>query len=410
MPWSVDNLPASVSKKDWTDEQKKEFCKQANAILKESGDEGIAIATAIKHVEGDKEKQNASQFPRVFYARHMQPGLVGYEDETIYVDLDAIKNMMPSGVGKPVFIHHDDVDLATMKEKAAGYVTESFYNELDGWAWFKILAIDDAAHQAIAKRWSVSNAYIPHAWGEAGMQNNCPYNRKMLGGEFTHLAIVPNPRYEEACIMSPEEFKVYQDAKKTQADELRNSKTEKTQEIAPMLKFFRKSKEQIENAADVSDEDFVEFEGKSILVKDLRQLTNAKKNDMNEEFKKDEDKKDKKEEKENDSECYDLDGEKVSIEDLKNAYRSAKKNMKKNADKDDDKAKDEEEKENDDEDMDDMENKKQKKNSKDTKHFDEMRNAPNTFKWDGSDKARVIDTSIDKLARGKELFSLNHNK
>lgn len=40
MPWSKDNLPDAVSKKDWSDSQKEQFVKTANAILEESGDEG----------------------------------------------------------------------------------------------------------------------------------------------------------------------------------------------------------------------------------------------------------------------------------------------------------------------------------------------------------------------------------
>ena len=137
---------------------------------------------------------NAKQFPKCFYAKHMETGLAGYETETILIDTDNLKTMIPTFVGKPVYVRHQEVDLDTMKDKACGYVTDSFYNELDGWLWVKILITDDDGFLAIANGWSVSNAYVPTEWGAGGTHHNCPYDRKIIGGEFTHLAIVPDPR------------------------------------------------------------------------------------------------------------------------------------------------------------------------------------------------------------------------
>lgn len=353
-----------------------------------------------------QEKQNAAQFPRVFYCRHMQPGIVKYENETILVDTDGVKHMMPSGVGKPVYIHHQKVDLDTMKEKAAGYVTDSFYNELDGWAWFKFLAIDDDCYHAISEGWAVSNAYVPTEWGEGGTKNNCPYEREVKNGEFTHLAVVPDPRYEGACIMTPEEFKIYQDSQKRKLEELQNSNQSKGK---TMLKLFKNTKQEV---ASIDADTMIELEnGKSVSIEEMINAV-CKKNA------------EEKKEKENGDQMVDVDGEKMPLKELVNKYK--KMNEKKNESQDEEEEEDEPKKEkknrqkkNDGEDDDDDgRTKKEKSKSdkghddqiekdleedeeKENSHFDELRNAHLKH---GTDVV-VLETSMDKLARGRALFT-----
>jgi hypothetical protein len=192
------------------------------------------------------EQHNAKQMPRIFYAKHMQPGLAEYSNERILVDTDALKSMIPSFVGKPVYINHQAVDLEKLKENAAGYVTDSFYNEADGWAWVKMLAIDDELYQAISNGWSVSNAYIPTTHSPGGTQHNVAYNRKINTAEFTHLAVVQNPRYEQACILTPEQYKVYQEKKLQQLAELKNSKSAPQKGANSMFKIFKNKPEETE--------------------------------------------------------------------------------------------------------------------------------------------------------------------
>jgi hypothetical protein len=441
MPWSPENLHPSVAKKDWSESQKKEFCRIANAMLAKGIDEGEVIATATKRVES---KTNASDFPQFYYAKHMKPGLAKYDEETILVDNDAIKNMIPTMNGRPVYIHHNDVDLETMKSDASGYVTDSFYNELDGCAWCKIMIIDDEAHDVIKKNWSVSNAYTPMQHEGKGTMHNCPYDRKILNGEFTHLALVPNPRYEDACIMTPDEFKAYQEVQKKQIDELRNSKPENNQEIKPMLKFFRTAREEISNAADITDDSYIEFQGKRITIGDLNEILNSKKTKMNDEdekagkhAKKEDEKKNKKSkknaepkksEKEDDededdkeNEVFDMDGEDVTMNDMKKAWGAYKKNRKENESMDEDDDKDDDESDEDDEDEDgrdggenrkkdeeghkNKKNKKEKKNSRESDHFNDIRNAH--MKQAFQTEEREIETAQDKLARGRKFFGLD---
>ena len=302
---------------------------------------------AKKH-EGDveyfKEHTNATQTqkPSVFYCRHMQPGTCAYEKETILVDTDCLQNMLKSGVGIPVYVHHQvRIDIRDQRDKADGYVTESFYNELDGWAWFKMLVITDEARLAIANGWKVSNAYRPLVFGPSGKKNNVPYDREFKEAELTHLAIVPNPRYEKADIFTPDEFKTYQESLKQKLTELHNSKAEKpllSKGIA-MFKFLRKKTEEVQNAGDATH---VEIDGKIVSVAEMVNAVKKNESESDAEAKREAEEKKKAEEKEN--EMVDVQGEKMPLKELVNRY--TKMNEKRNADEEEKKKKEEEEKKN----------------------------------------------------------------
>lgn len=348
---------------------------------------------------------NAKQFPSVYYARHMFPGLCGYEKETILVDTDAIKRMLKSFIGKPVYAKHQPIDLTNLKEEADGYVVESFYNELDGWAWVKFIAIDDVIHEKIAKGESVSNGYTPTEWGASGQFHNVDYNRKVINGIFGHMAIVPNPRYEEADIFTPDEFNAYQENKRLEMEQLKNSKTPDGEKTMSKLKFWKNDKKEVE-IDPTATHTFTNDKGEQVEVSIQEMIdthVNAKKNEAD---KKAEDEKENKKPKMNDDDEIDVDGEKMTMKDLVNSYRSSKANAKKNSDEksEDDKENEAEESESDKKDKEnesDETDKKdeEKQNSKSAKHFDELNNAHTT-------KATVntIDTSMDKMQRGQSRY------
>jgi len=337
------------------------------------------------------ENQNASQFPRTFYARHMQPGTCGYEDEIVLVDTDAIKKMIPTGVNKPIYIHHQNVNLDSIKEDADGWITESFYNELDGWAWFKCIAIDDAAHKAIDNGWSVSNAYRPTQFGVGGTKNNCPFNREVLNAEFTHLAIVPNPRYEEACIMSPEQFRNYQEAKRKELENTRILHNSNPTKGNAIMKFFKFKKEEVST---VDNDTMVEIDGKTISVVEM--LNAVKKNEEEEEK--------KAKEKINEDDMIECDGEKMPLKELMNRYK--KMNEKKNAEEKEEekkkKEKDEaEKKENESKNAEEEEKKKKSEEDKEnSKFYAELMNAHNT----AQKTETPVEAPQNKMIRGKKRY------
>jgi len=311
-----------------------------------------------------EEKTNAKQMPVVYYAKHMETGLAEYEDERILIDTDYLKEMIPSFNGKPVYVGHQKVDIDKLQEQADGYISDSFYNELDGWLWVKFVAVSDKAHKAIADGWSVSNAYVPTTWGHGGTHHNVSYDRQITGGYFTHLALVPDPRYEEAKVLTCEEFKAYQKAMKDKLEEIHNSKEEKPK----MFKIFQTKREEV---ASLSPDSMIELRnGKTITFQEL--LNSGE------------------------------DMEKKYVE-LENKYNAIVEDMEAKKNSEDDKSKEEETKENEaeedkkEEDKEELVKKEEEEKSNSKKHFDELRNA-NT-------QSRVtVDTPMDKLARGQSRY------
>lgn len=172
--------------------------------------------------------KNSKNFPKRYFARHIKEGPVHYlekgEDKLYLVKNEALMKMNPSFEGKPIYVKHvEDVDLDKMKEQAVGYVVKSFYNEFDGAWWVEIIA-DDEAQGYIEKGWAVSNAYLPTELGSGGVYHDFDYDKEVKNGIYEHLAIVNNPRYEEAVIMTPEEFKDFNEGRKADLDKLKNSK------------------------------------------------------------------------------------------------------------------------------------------------------------------------------------------
>lgn len=329
------------------------------------------------------EKRNAKQMPKKFMVRHMNNGLAGYEDEKILVSTETMKKMCKSFDAKPVYVGHQGVDVEKLQEQSDGYVSRCFYNELDGWLWAEIIIVSDEGQEAIAKGWSVSNAYIPTQSGPGGTCHDIEYKREILDGDFTHLAIVPNPRYEEATIMTPEEFKVYQADKKNELEELKNSKNKKGANIMFWFKKEVTTPEELENAS------YTLKDGTAISIADMVkavEVENAKKNETKEEEK------------------LNLDAEiavgedRMTLKELINRYQELDKE-KSNADDEDDKSKESSKKRNTDDEEKDKENKDEE--MKNSKFFDELKNAS---KVSGITEKSKPHLKLDGLELGKKNY------
>lgn len=205
--------------------------------------------------------KNAKTAPVIYYGLHMCEGVAEYREPTvnngepyrIFIGEDTIKNMDPTFAGRPVYVKHvDSVNLDNLQAEADGYVVESFFNKADGKHWAKFIVVSDAGHEAIRKGWKLSNAYIPKEMSGGGLWHGVEFEKKVMRGEYEHLAIVPNPRYEESKILTPEEFKAYNHEKELELTRLANDKGEKSM----AFNLFKKTK--VDNAAD--------FESMSVLL------------------------------------------------------------------------------------------------------------------------------------------------
>ena len=109
---------------------------------------------------------------------------------------------LPTIVGAPVIIQHKDITEDNADELRCGVISNARYNEFDGWYYVEGVIWDEKAIELINKGWSVSCSYDFLAFNdEGGIENNIKYDKEFTQLNFTHLAIVDNPRYERANIV-----------------------------------------------------------------------------------------------------------------------------------------------------------------------------------------------------------------
>ena len=148
----------------------------------------------------------------------IEPGIVSYESEgegVLLVTKESLDKMANTFIGMPVFneIHKDiDPELAyrfreagesEKRDLADGIVADVMYNPESGWYDAVMLVWDEETIENIEnKNYSVSCAYdIKEVDNTPGTWHNSPYDAKLIDGEYIHLAVVNNPRYEGAKII-----------------------------------------------------------------------------------------------------------------------------------------------------------------------------------------------------------------
>lgn len=182
----------------------------ATEIAKDHLFEDAEYYTKLKTIE----KQNSKDWAKTYKASNfIEKGVCTYNDETIYLSQEALNKAIASIKGRPVVIKHQKVTPQNMEDHAVGYVSDCGFCEQEASFYCNFLVFDDEGKEVIAKDYSVSCAYIPKAFGNGGTWHNTPYDREVTELEFTHLALVPDPRYEDA--------KIYENSK----DEIHNAKT-----------------------------------------------------------------------------------------------------------------------------------------------------------------------------------------
>lgn len=208
----------------------------------------------------EPELVNASPegWPKRYEARHIEPGLVNYDDMklgTLLVERDAIERMRPSFLGKPVYdLDHVGQGRTTPKDfqngKAVGIVTRAWAGD-DGWDWVEFYVWDPRAQKHCeSSAYAVSNSYAPtDADKTPGLRNNIPYQWRVINGDYKHLAVVPNPRYEGSHIV------------------VCNSKGGTDMKLFAL---FGGKKNELDSSKTI------EVDGKQVALKDLIEVHNAK--------------------------------------------------------------------------------------------------------------------------------------
>ncbi len=191
------------------------------------------------------------------YGMHFYPGVAEYRPEgkdafRVFLNENTIRNMGPTFAGCPVFVDHvDEVEsnVNELRKEADGWVVESFFNEADGKHWVKFLVCSEAGDRAIKNGFKLSNCYIPEKFASGGEWNGVPYSKEITGATYEHLALVKNPRYEESKVLTPEQFKKYNDEKRNELVRFANNKDSNDQKGDSSMNLFKRTK--VENAADL---------------------------------------------------------------------------------------------------------------------------------------------------------------
>lgn len=347
--------------------------------------------------------QNASRKPEVYYGQHFAPGVAEYrepgkEPYRIFINSETIRDMDPTFVGRPVYVFHkeDEVDWSNIQQEADGFVIESFYNAADGHHWVKFIVVSDKGHEAVAKGWKLSNAYHVKSSKGAGIWHGVNYVKEVSAGEYDHLAIVPNPRYESK-VLTPEQFKSYNAEKELKLEKLANSDDDQGE---PM--FFKKQK--VENSKELEEMSVtLPKSKKEVSVAEL--IANADSNMM--------------------SGCYangehkvKVGDEEMTVNELVSKHLEMKNKM--GGDEADKAAKEDPGAEHPAEEMaandEDEEAKKkalelakheekeiaEKKKNSDEENFKKLKNAPAN-----QEEVVYVDTSMDRVARGKTRYGSN---
>lgn len=209
---------------------------------------------------------------KIFYGIHFYPGVAEYREEgqepyRVFLNENTLRDMDPTFAGKPIFVEHvDEVDpdLNKLRSEADGWVIESFFNASDGKHWVKFIVVSDQAERAIRNGMRLSNAYIPRSFKDGGLWNGVHYDKEITAGEYEHLAIVKDPRYEESKILTPEEFKLYNEEQVQELKKIANSQKKGTK---MKLSFFKRTK--VENAIEPDMEILLPKSGKTVTLEAL---------------------------------------------------------------------------------------------------------------------------------------------
>lgn len=137
---------------------------------------------------------------RPFKARFLQAGLVRYNFGVCLLKKETIDGFINTFIGTPVIIDHKD-DIS--ESDKVGVINNIWFSPEDGWFWCDGVITDESAVTLIEKGYNVSCQYRITDYSEnreGKLHNGNPYDKEILNGVFEHLAIVENPRYEDAFI------------------------------------------------------------------------------------------------------------------------------------------------------------------------------------------------------------------
>ena len=140
---------------------------------------------------------------RHFVSRFIEAGAVSYGSAGVLkVTKEALDKFVQSFVACPVIVKHKKLTKENVDDERVGVVNSVWFEPNDAWFYCDGVIYDNDAIRKIENGWSVSCTYdMTESTGESGEWHNIHFDDELLNGVFQHLAIVPNPRYEDATII-----------------------------------------------------------------------------------------------------------------------------------------------------------------------------------------------------------------
>ena len=152
---------------------------------------------------GDDISDEAKGKGRKFVSRFIEAGVAHYRDfGDVLITKETLDKFINTMIGCPVIITHKDIDDNNADKERVGVVSEVWYNSADGWYYCSGIIWDKKAIDLVKNQgWSVSCTYDFESDNQAKTHNGKKIDREFTNGEFLHLALVDNHRYERANIV-----------------------------------------------------------------------------------------------------------------------------------------------------------------------------------------------------------------
>jgi hypothetical protein len=152
-----------------------------------------------------------------FHGRHLEPGLVRYDEivnastgqkgVTLLLEKETIDAMRPTMRGLTVTRRHEvGVKPSAIADgDGKGMAVAGFWNGDDAWEHVDFFVWDKETKAECRNGFELSCAFVPNDGGvdwTPGKKHNVPYDGVIKSARYTHLAVVPNPRYKGAVIFA----------------------------------------------------------------------------------------------------------------------------------------------------------------------------------------------------------------
>ena len=140
---------------------------------------------------------------RKFVSRFIEAGVAHYQEfGDILITKETLDKFINTMVGCPLIINHKEITDKNADKERVGVISNVWFNDNDGWYYcdgiiWDLQAIDLVKNQG----WSVSCTYDFVSDNLEKTHNGKKISMEFIDGEFLHLALVNNPRYERANIV-----------------------------------------------------------------------------------------------------------------------------------------------------------------------------------------------------------------